>query len=86
MFHGFLYNSHDSGLALVLVNECDINPNIHGWKRARGRPKTKWADSIKHDLNFAGLNITNAAQMVFDQPQWKAFVSGLPTLEPKQGS
>ena len=64
----------------------DFNPNIHGWKRPRGRPKTRSPDSIKHDLNSAGLNTTNAAQMVFDQPQWKAFVSGLPTLEPEQGS
>ena len=29
----------------------DFNPNIHGRKRHRGRPKTTWADSIKHDLN-----------------------------------
>ena len=63
----------------------DFNPNIHGWKRPRGRPKTRWADSIKHDLNSAGLDTTNAAQMVFDRPQWKAFVSGLPMLEPEQG-
>ena len=48
----------------------DFNPNIHGWKRPRGRPKTRWADSIKHDLNSAGLDTTNAAQMVFDRPQW----------------
>ena len=34
----------------------DSNPNIHGWKRPRGRPKTRWADSIKHDLNSAGLS------------------------------
>ena len=69
----------------------DFNTNILGWKRPRGRPKTRWADSIKHDLNSAGLDTTNASQMVFGQPQWKAFVSGLPTgnlhtLEPEQGS
>ena len=46
----------------------DFTPNIHGWKRPRGRPKTTWADSIKHDLNSAGLDTTNAAQMVFDRP------------------
>ena len=46
----------------------DFNPNIHGWKRPRGRPKTTWADSIKPDLNYAGLDTTNAAQMVFDRP------------------
>ena len=63
-----------------------FNPNIHGWKRPRGRPKTRRADSIKHDLNFAGLDTINAAQVVFDRPQWKAFASGLPTLEPEQGS
>ena len=56
-------------------------------KRPRGRHKTIWADPIKHDLlNSAGLDTTNSAQMVFDRPQWKAFVSGLPTLEPEQGS
>ena len=46
----------------------DFNPNIHGWKRPRGRPKTTWSDSIKHDLNSAGLDTTNVAQMVFDRP------------------
>ena len=27
----------------------DFNPNIHDWKRRRGRNKTRWTDSIKHD-------------------------------------
>ena len=58
----------------------DFNPNIHGWKRSRGRPKTRWGDSIKHDLHSADLNTTNAAQMVCDPPKWKAFDSGLPRL------
>ena len=30
----------------------DFNPIIRGWKRPRGRPKTRWADSIKQDINF----------------------------------
>ena len=60
----------------------DLNPNIHCWKRPRGRPKTRWADSIKHHFNSAGLDTTTAAQMAFDRPQWNAFASGLPTLEP----
>ena len=55
-------------------------------KYPKAAPKTRWADSIKHDLHSAGLNNTDAAQMVFDRPQWKAFVCGLPTLEPEQGS
>ena len=28
----------------------NLNPNIHSWKRPRGRPKTRWADAIKHDI------------------------------------
>ena len=36
-------------------------------------------------LHSAGLDTISAAQMVFDRPQWKAFVCGLPTLEPEQG-
>ena len=63
-----------------------FNPNIHGWKRQRGRPKTRWADSIKHEHHSAGLDTINAAHMVFDRPKWKAFVFGMPTLEPGQGS
>ena len=67
----------------------DFNQNIHGWKRPRGRPETRWADSIKHDLHSADLYTTNAAQVVLYRPPppaRKAFVSGLPTLEPEQGS
>ena len=37
-------------------------------------------------LDYAGRNTINAAQMAFDRPQWKAFVCGLPTLEPEHGS
>ena len=55
-------------------------------KDLKAAPKTRWADSIKHVLHSAGLNNTDAAQMVFDRPQWKAFVCGLPTLEPDEGS
>ena len=62
-----------------------FNPNNHGWKRPRGRPTTNWVNSIKHDLHSAGLNTINAAQMVYDRPQRKAFVCGLPTLEPEHG-
>ena len=45
-------------------------------KDPKAAPKTRWADSIKHDLHSAGLNNTDAAQMVFDRPQqWKALFS-----------
>ena len=77
---------HRMPSSLPLRRVYDFNPNIHGWERPISRPKTTWADSIKHDLNSAGLDTTNAAQMVFDRTQWKAFVSGLPTLESEQSS
>ena len=63
----------------------DFNPNIHGWKRPRGRPKTRLADSIKHDLHSAGLDSINAALMVYEGPQWKAFVCGLSMLQTEHG-
>ena len=62
----------------------DLNPNIHGWKRPRGRPKTTWADSIKHDLNSAGLDTTNAAQMVFDRPQCLPLLADCPRSYPSK--
>ena len=43
-------------------------------------------DGLIPSSNSAGLDTTYAAQMEFDRPQWKAFVSGLPMLEPEQGS
>ena len=66
-------NNNRMPSSLPVRRVYDFNPNIHGWKTPRGRPKTRWADSIKHDLNSADLDTTNAAQMVFDRPQWKAF-------------
>ena len=76
---------HRMPSSLPVRRVFDFNPTIHGWKRPRGRPKTRWADSVKHDLHSAGLDSINAAQLVYDRPQWKAFVCGLPTLEPEHG-
>ena len=55
---------HRMSSSLPARRVYDFNPNTHGWNIPRGRPKTTWADSIKHDLNSAGLDTTNAAQMV----------------------
>ena len=59
--------------------------NIRDRKIQLGRPKTRWGDSIKDDLNYTGLNATNAAQMVFERHHLKAFVYAQPTLESDQG-
>ena len=69
-----------------LLYEKSMTQIFMARKDPKAAPKTRWAASIKHDLHSAGLNNTDAAQMVFDRPQWKAFVCGLPTLEPEQGS
>ena len=76
---------HRMSSSLPVRRVFDFNPNIHGWKRPRDRPKTRWADSVKHDIHSAGLDSINAAQMVYDRTHWKAFVCGLPTLEPEHG-
>ena len=76
---------HRMPSSLPVRRVFDFNPNIHGWKRPIGHTKTRCADSVKHDLHSAGLDSINAAQMVYDRPQWKAFVCGLPTLEPEHG-
>ena len=59
---------HRMPSSLPVRRVFDFNPNIHGWKRPRGRPKTRLADSITHDLHCAGLYTINAAQMEYDIP------------------
>ena len=59
---------HRMPSSLPVRRVYDFNPNIHGWKRPIGRPKTRWADSIKPDLHSASLDTSNAAHMVFDRP------------------
>ena len=61
---------HRMPSSLPVRRVFDFNPNIHGWKIPRGSPKTRWADSIKHDLHSAGLDTINAPQMVFDRPKF----------------
>ena len=47
-------------------------------------PKLDGLNCIKHDFNSAGLITTDTAEKVFDQPHWKAFINGLPTIEFEQ--
>ena len=51
----------------------DFNPNSHGWKRPRGRPKTRWADSIKHYLHSAGLDTINTTPGSMTDPRGRPF-------------
>ena len=72
---------------LIVRSVYHLNPNIHGWKTPRGRPKTRRVDSVKHDLHSAGLN-TIATQCFFDRSLTKSFVNVglLPTLESSKSS
>ena len=81
----WFWHLHRMPSSLHVRRVFDFNPNIHGWKRPRGRPKTRSADSIKHDLHSAGLDTINAAQMVYDRPQWKAIGSNTPMSNGEQG-
>ena len=70
-------HSHRMPSSLPVRRAYDFNPNIHGWKIPKGRPKTRWADSINHDLHSTGLHATNDTHniiMVFDRHQWNSRV------------
>ena len=49
---------HRMPSSLPVRRVFDFNPSIFGWKISRSRPKTRWGDSIKHDLHSAGLDKT----------------------------
>ena len=52
---GYLFRLQSS-LPIGPTKGYDFNTNIRCWKRPRGRPKSRWADSIKHDLHSPGLS------------------------------
>ena len=63
----------------------DFSPNIHGWKRPRGRPKPDG----RIQSNMISILLASTPSMPhrwsMTDPQWKAFVCGLPTLELEHG-
>ena len=79
-----VWTSPPHAILLPCTKGLRLQPNNSWLEKNKRSPQTRWAESIKHDLNYAGVNTTNAALMVFDRPQWKAFVSGLRTLEPSK--
>ena len=72
---------HRMPSSLHVQRVFDFNPNIHVWKRPRGLPKTRWAD-----VGLCWPRNHQCCADVFDLSQWKAFVCGLPTLQPEQGA
>ena len=44
-------------------------------KRKRGRPRKKWQDNIKEDLEIINSNIIEAGRIAEDRKEWKKFLS-----------
>ena len=58
-----------------------LQPNNSWLEKTKRSPQNEMCGSHQAPPQFC--DTTNAAKMVFDRLQWKAFVSGLPTLEPE---
>ena len=41
-------------------------------KRRRGRPQTRWVDTIKRDLEKMGMGLEEAASVAVDKEAWKS--------------
>jgi hypothetical protein len=58
---------------------------IHSWKhilkRPTGRPKTRWEDDVKKDIQM--LKVQNSRTLVQDRSRWKELVEKAKTLHQK---
>ena len=55
----------------VLVGKCE------GRKRPLGRPRRRWADNIKLDLQEAGCGGTDWIDLALDRDRWRALVNAV---------
>jgi hypothetical protein len=49
-------------------------------KRPLGRPRGRWEDNIKMDLQKVGYGDTNLMQLALDRDRWRAFVNAVMNL------
>jgi hypothetical protein len=49
-------------------------------KRPRGRPKRRWEDNIKMDLEEIGIDGANGIRLAQNRVQWRAFVNTVMNL------
>ena len=56
--------------------ECfqNFNINLHG-KRPLGRPRRRWEDNIRMDLEEIGINAGNWVDSAKDRNYWRALVN-----------
>jgi hypothetical protein len=49
-------------------------------KRPLGRPRGRWKDNIKMDLQKVGYGDTNLMELALDRDRWRAFVNAVMNL------
>ncbi|GAA6065153.1 SLAIN motif-containing protein 1-like [Tachysurus ichikawai] len=51
-----------------------FDPKAAGWRRPRGKPRTRWLDVLAGDLQQQGVAIEDAEQLAQDHQCWKQLV------------
>ena len=79
MTYYFLVNMHvarvgeERGLYRVLVGKSE-------WKRPLGRPRRRWVDNIRMDLQEVGCGYMDWFGLVQDRERWRTLVSAVMNL------
>ena len=51
-----------------------FDPRAAGWRRPRGKPRTRWLDIIAEDLNQHGVTVKDTELLAQDRQYWKKLV------------
>lgn len=51
-----------------------FDPKAAGWRRPRGKPRTRWLDVVAGDLQQQGVAVEDAEQLAQDRRHWKNLV------------
>jgi hypothetical protein len=49
----------------------DFDPAANGWRRPRGRPRTRWADVIRDRLASRNINPAEVTTLALNRPLWR---------------
>ena len=69
-WYGHTLRMNDSRMPKRLLN------SDHEGSRGRGRPRRRFIDSVKGDLNVRGLNLDNAQGTALNRGEWRKVVPG----------
>ena len=53
----------------------DFSPQLAGWRRPRGAPRTRWLDVVARDLRRCNVNIDDAHDIAQNRSAWRTLVS-----------